>query len=495
MQQQLLHRNCNVGGPFKGSLDNLGALTRAREAIATFLNCAPCEVVLGNNATTLAFHVARALAKDKVLNIRHGDNIVVSSMDHACNVGPWEAIAREKGAELRRIKFDRATWTLEAESVRRSIDARTKIVAIGAASNLLGSVNDLSLPIACARAVGAVSFVDGVHFAPHAAIDVKAIGCDMLVCSPYKYFGPHAGTLFVREELALKLTPDKLRPSSEELPSYGNFQGNRWELGTQNYEGIAGTAAAIHYLESLAPRLEAARAKEKTFAPSPSLWSPWDSLQHAFYNTPTEAGSTSASGLGGVGGGGARQYCTRSYGAVVSNTRREALPVDCGSRIEERRVIRGNLEKSFELIQAHEASLTRRFLQGLNSLPHVVLYGKDRLEFSASSSSASPSAQKRATRTPTFAVRFRTKDDESGYVVPELAAEWLQRERAVWCASGNFYAVDLTEALNVEQTGGLVRFGFLHYNTIAEVDKVVHALDDLRHARLPTLAPTFSHVR
>jgi hypothetical protein len=193
MQEQLTTRNFNVGAPFAGSSDNLRAWTGWREDVAALLNCQAQEVIFGNNATTLTFHMARAFASDPSLRLQSGDNIVVTTMDHACNVGPWELLARDTGAELRRIAFDRGCWSLDANSIDACIDERTKLVAVGAASNLLGSVNDFIRVVARARAVGAISYVDAVHLAPHAAVDVQAIGCDMLVCSPYKFFGPHAG--------------------------------------------------------------------------------------------------------------------------------------------------------------------------------------------------------------------------------------------------------------------------------------------------------------
>lgn len=262
MRDQLMHRNFNVGAPFNGAASNLQAWTGARQDVAVFLNCRPQEVIFGNNATALTFHMSRALAADPRLGLGPGDNIVVTNMDHACNVGPWELLARDTGAELRRIAFDKTCWTLDRNSIEACVDGRTKLVAVGAASNLLGTVNDFAHVVACARAVGALSYVDGVHLAPHALIDVKAIGCDMLVCSPYKFFGPHMGILYLRQELAEAMPPYKLRPSSDELPTFENCQGNRWELGTQNYEAIAGAAAAVRYLGSLAPRV--ARSSESS---------------------------------------------------------------------------------------------------------------------------------------------------------------------------------------------------------------------------------------
>ena len=178
-----------------------------------------------------------------------------------------------------------------------SIDSRTKIVAVGAASNLLGTVNDFVRVVARARAVGAVSFVDAVHLAPHGLIDVEAIACDMLVCSPYKFFGPHVGTLFVRRPWALRLTPYKLRPSSDELPGYINCQGNRWELGTQNYEGIVGAAAAVAYIASLSSRFSSSSVADSASRPQ--------SVAVGGCEGAEGEGNRETAGMGRGGGGGA----------------------------------------------------------------------------------------------------------------------------------------------------------------------------------------------
>jgi selenocysteine lyase/cysteine desulfurase len=325
MREQLIYRNFNVGAPFRGSSGNLRALTDARQDVAALFNCLPQEVVFGNNATTLTFHMSRVLTADARLNIGPGDNIVVTCMDHACNVGPWELLARDTGAELRRIALDRSSWCLDRASIDASIDGRTKLVAVGAASNLLGSVNDFAYAVARARAVGALSYVDGVHLAPHALIDVKAIGCDMLVCSPYKFFGPHVGTLYIRRGLAEELLPYKIRPNSDELPTFENCQGSRWEMGTQNYEGIAGSAAAVRYLASLARRFPAVPPRASS--------------------APDRAAAPPAPALDGATEGQHRMRC--------------------------------DLAASWRLIAAHEARLTQRFLAGIADMPHIDLYGAD----------------------------------------------------------------------------------------------------------------------
>ena len=472
MQEQLATRNFNVGAPFPGSEANLVAFTHARETLAAFLNCHAQELVFGPSATALTFHMARSLARGHgAWRIGAGDNLVVTELDHACNVGPWEALARETGAAIRRVSMEHSSWTLCEDSVRANIDERTKLVAVGAASNLIGSVHDLRSVISHARAAGALSFVDAVHMAPHALLDVEAIGCDLLVCSPYKFFGPHMGVLFVRRTLAEALEPCRVRPASDELPTYEGCQGSRWELGTQNYEGIAGAAAAVDYIASLAQRFGGALNH-------------WPGL------------GAEGAGVGGCDGDSAGD------GAVAGGTNPQHQ-----TRVK-RRQVRQQLSRSWELVQGHEAALSARFLEGVSAMPHIRLLGKrcvvpaevpgdaawDLSPTATTHTRALPDDEDASSRywallparTPTFAIRVRASGGLSD-VVPAAVADWLQRERGVWCASGNFYALDLSESLNVEASGGVVRLGFLHYNTMEEVGRVLQALEDVSSARLPTL--------
>ena len=474
MQEQLATRNFNVGAPFPGSEANLVAWTHARETLAAFLNCRAQELVFGPSATALTFHMARSLARGHgAWRIGAGDNLVVTELDHACNVGPWEMLARETGAAIRRVRMQASSWTFCQDSVRANIDEHTKLVAVGAASNLIGSVHDLRGVVSHARAVGALSVVDAVHLAPHALLDVEAMGCDLLVCSPYKFFGPHLGVLFVRSTLAEALEPCRVRPASDELPTYEGCQGSRWELGTQNYEGIAGAAAAVDYIASLAQRFGGA-------------------LNHR-------------PGLGAEAAGvGVRDTGSDSAGDSAGGTNPQHQ-----ARVK-RRQVRHQLSRSWELVQGHEAALSARFLEGVSAMPHIRLLGKRRVVpaevpgNAAGNLSPTATTQTRAlpraedagsrywallpTRTPTFAIRVRASSGLSD-LVPAAVADWLQRERGVWCASGNFYALDLSESLNVEASGGVVRLGFLHYNTLQEVDRVLQALEDVSNARLPSSMP------
>jgi cysteine desulfurase family protein (TIGR01976 family) len=213
----------------------------AREAVADLLNASPSEVVFGANMTTLTFHVARSLGR----GWKAGDEVIVTDLDHQGNVAPWRAIERERGITIRVVPFDPATGELDLAELGRLLSPRTRLVAIGAASNALGTVNDVAAIARLARSAGALVFVDAVHYAPHAVIDVKAWDCDFLACSAYKFYGPHVGVLYGRRALLQDLDVPRLEPASNEAPE-------RLETGTLNHEGIVGTRAAIDFLASLA---------------------------------------------------------------------------------------------------------------------------------------------------------------------------------------------------------------------------------------------------
>ena len=237
----LYNHNANTHWCYPTSVETDALLAGAREVYADFFNATPADVSFGNNTTTIAFHLARALAR----GWREGDEIVVTELDHHANIAPWRAAAQDRGLVVRSVPLDLATFRTDWNELARSLGPRTRLVAIGAASNALGTVTDVSLACAMAREVGALSFVDAVHLAPHAALDVQAIGCDFLACSSYKFYGPHAGVLFGRSALVQSLDVPKLEPAPNEAPE-------RLETGTQNHEGIVGAAAAVEWLASLA---------------------------------------------------------------------------------------------------------------------------------------------------------------------------------------------------------------------------------------------------
>jgi len=247
MTHYLAGSNANVGGASVTSDRTLELVTAGRAAAADLMGCATREVTYGLNATSLTFHLSRSLARQ----VGPDDNVVVTQLDHDCNVGPWARLAADTGAELRFVQVEPGSCRLDMESLRAAVDGRTKLVACGYASNAVGTVNDVAEVVRVARAAGALSYVDAVHYAPHGLLDVDALGCDFLVCSAYKFFGPHAGLLFGRAPLMEELDAYRVRPATNELPSAATWEVSRWELGTLNYEGVAGTTAAINYLAGL----------------------------------------------------------------------------------------------------------------------------------------------------------------------------------------------------------------------------------------------------
>ena len=241
VRDYLLMHNANTHGFFATSEETDAIITRAREWMAAFLNApSPREVAFGQNMTTLTFALSRALGRQW----GPGDEIIVSQLDHQANVAPWRLMAEDRGIKVHVVPFSPDTFTLDLDALERTLSPRTRLVAVGAASNAIGTVNDVARVAHLARQAGALSFVDAVHYAPHRLPDVQAIGCDFLACSAYKFFGPHVGILWGRTEHLEGLTPYKVPPASNAAPE-------RWETGTLNHEGIAGTAAAVEWLASL----------------------------------------------------------------------------------------------------------------------------------------------------------------------------------------------------------------------------------------------------
>jgi cysteine desulfurase family protein (TIGR01976 family) len=241
MRDYLLHHNANTHWAYPTSEETDAAIAAARVAVADFLGASPDEVAFGANMTTLTFHVSRALARDW----QPGDEVIVTELDHHANVDPWRAVARDRGLTVRSVPMNTATGELEWDALERAFSPRTKLLAIGAASNILGTITDVAAAARLAHDAGALCFVDAVHYAPHEFLDVKAIGCDLLVCSPYKFYGPHLGTMFVRRDLLERLDVPKVEPAANSAP-------DRLETGTQPHEAIVGAAAAVDFLASLA---------------------------------------------------------------------------------------------------------------------------------------------------------------------------------------------------------------------------------------------------
>ncbi len=368
--------NANHGGDFATSRESDAILDAAHRAMADFLNApSPDEIVFGQNMTSLTFHLSRSIAR----TLRPGDEMLVTRLDHDANVSPWTLAARDAGATVRHVDIHPEDCTLDLDDLQRKLSSRTRLVAVGCASNAVGTINDVRRISDMAHAAGAKVFLDAVHYAPHGPIDVQTWGCDFLVCSAYKFFGPHVGILWGRRELLEELPVYKVRPSSNALPG-------RWMTGTQNHEGIAGVAAAIEYLADIG------------------------------------------------------KDCPECYGAGNLSGRR--LP----------------LRAAMTAIQTYEANLSRRLLAALAERQRFKVWGiTDRARC--------------AQRVPTISI---TMHDRPAQAIADHLAD-----RNIFTWSGNMYALELTERLGLENRGGVLRIGMVHYNTEEEIDRLLAALDEL----------------
>jgi cysteine desulfurase family protein (TIGR01976 family) len=242
MDDYLFNHNANTHWRYPTSEETDRLIARARETLAEFINGQPDEIVFGQNMTTLTFHLARALGREW----GKGDEIVVTELDHHGNVAPWRALEKDRGVTVRTVKMRTEDGRLDWTDLEAAVTPRTKLLAIGAASNALGTITDVARATQLAHAVGALSFVDVVHYAPHVLVDAQQIGCDYLACSAYKFYGPHIGILWGKRALIESLDAPRLDPAPQESPE-------RLETGTQNHEGIIGAAAAVEFLASLSP--------------------------------------------------------------------------------------------------------------------------------------------------------------------------------------------------------------------------------------------------
>src|SRR5215475_1506743 len=240
MNDYLFHHNANTHWAYPTSAETDELILEARRAMADFFNCDPNEISFGANMTTITFHVARALGR----GYHPGDEIVITELDHHGNNAPWQALAKERGVRVRTVRMLTETGQLDWDDLQSAINRNTKLLAIGAASNAPGTVNDVQYAARLAHEVGALVYVDAVHYAPHALIDVRDLECDFLACSAYKFYGPHIGAFYGRHDLLESLDVPKLEPAPNEAPE-------SLETGTQNHEGMIETAAAIDFLASL----------------------------------------------------------------------------------------------------------------------------------------------------------------------------------------------------------------------------------------------------
>jgi cysteine desulfurase family protein (TIGR01976 family) len=367
--EYLAHSNANTCGAYATSRRTDAVIAGARAAMADFLGCDQDEVVFGPNMTTLTFAISRAISRE----LGPGDEILLTHLDHDANVSPWRAL-EERGITIRFAEINEADCTLNLADLAQKISGRTRVVAVGYASNAVGTVNEVKEIIRLAHKKGALAYIDAVHYAPHGPIDVRALDCDFLACSTYKFFGPHMGVLYGKREHLQRLRPYKVRANTNAIP-------NCWEWGTLNHECIAGIAACVEYLADLGRHVD----------PSAS-------------------------------------------------TRRAALLA------------------AYRAIQHHEGRMAETMLRGLLPIPGLKLYGIT-------------DPAKLRSRCPTFAVRI------ANHTPLQLATALGDRGIFTW--DGNYYALNLSERLDVEKDGGFLRIGLAHYNTPEEVNRLLTTLPEI----------------
>jgi cysteine desulfurase family protein (TIGR01976 family) len=384
--------NANTGGAYATSRNTDAMLADARAAMADFLNCGADEIVFGPNMTTLTYAMSRAIGRD----LGPGDEILVTRLDHDANVSPWLAL-EEKGVSIRWAEIHEENCTLDLADLASKINDRTKLVAVGYASNAVGTINPVKAIIRLAHAAGALAYIDAVHYGPHGLIDVAALDCDFLVCSTYKFFGPHMGVLFGKREHLQRLRPYKVRPLTDAIP-------NRWEWGTLNHECIAGITACVDYIADIGRRAD------------------------------------DRNGLAALEGQ-PRGLSPHGPSTEGPSTRRAAIVA------------------GFEAIHQYEHALMERLIAGLAKIPAIKIYGiTDPARF--------------AERCPTLALRVINQTAEQTPLA--LASKLGDQGFFTW--DGNYYALNLTERLDVEKSGGFLRIGLVHYNTVGEVDRLLAAL-------------------
>ena len=378
MSDCLIQSNANIQGYFRTSHLIDALIEGAHEAMADLLN-APSrdEIVFGQNMTTLTLHISRSIGRC----FKPGDEIILSCMDHDANVAPWLLLARDLGLEVRWMPFNTETFEFDLEKLDALLTDRTKLVCVAGASNLTGTINDIKAISARAHDAGAWTYIDAVQSVPHISTDVQDLDCDFLVCSAYKFFGPHQGMLWGRRELLEMLEPYKVRPASKKIPAC-------FETGTQNHEGMAGTTAAVDYFAWIGESM-AARYQEQ--------------------NSHFE---------------GRRKYVHAA--------------MDC--------------------LFAYERDIAAHLINGLQQLPGVRIQGIT-------------AADAMDRRVPT--VSFTVEGIASDVIAKQLAVQNI----FVW--SGHYYAVEVAKSLGIYDSGGAVRVGPVHYNSIAEIDQLLNALDSI----------------
>lgn len=372
MTDHLRRSTSNHGGAFATSRETDALIADARSGMADFLGAHEAdEIVFGPNMTTLTFGLSRAMGRE----LRPGDEVVLTRMEHDANLAPWLALAEERDLRVRWLEVRPGDATLDLDPLVELVSERTRLVAVGLASNVVGTINDVGRVIEVAHAAGALVFVDAVHAAPHIPIDVATLRADLLVCSPYKFYAPHLGVLYGRRELLERLRPYRVRPAGDRIPG-------SWETGTQGHEGMAGLLGTLEYLVALG----------------------------------------------------------RAYGNPMGDGRRDAL------------------RAAMSAIHAYERELAAPLLAGLSSLDRVEVFGIT-------------DPARADERVPT--VSFRIAGIQPSTVADHLAS------RAINSWSGDMYAPELMKSLGVDDVGGVIRIGLVHYNTADEVERLMTALAEL----------------
>jgi cysteine desulfurase family protein (TIGR01976 family) len=374
INKYLLECNANHEGAFATSIASDAILHEAHQAMADFYNASsPAEIVFGNNMTTLTFHISRSISREWI----QGDEIVLTRLDHDANVTPWVLAAQDKGVKINWVDFDMEDGTLKIDQLEKALERKPRLLAVGYASNALGTINPVEKIVKMAHEAGTLVYIDAVQYAPHGSIDVQKLDCDFLVSSSYKFFGPHAGILYGKHDLLGKLFAYKVRPATNQLPG-------KFETGTQNHEGIAGVLGAIEYFE----------------------------------------------------------WIGKEFG-----TDNKALTNYKGRRRE--------LKKAMDVIHAHEIEISRALLSALQSVPGLTIFGLT-------------DANRLDERVATYSFRLKN-------LHPRKVAEKLA-EQNIYVWDGNYYAINVTERLGLEESGGMVRVGAVHYNTLEEVEQLKQAL-------------------
>ena len=378
MNRCMFETSANLDGVFRTSLAADKAVLDARYAMADFLN-APSEeeIIFGQNMTSLTFHLSRSIGR----HFNAGDEIILSRMCHDGNVYPWVLMARDHGLTVKWLPFNTETFEFDLDVLNELMTDKTRMICVGGASNLTGTLNDIKTISQKARDAGVWTYVDAVQSAPHVSTDVQALGCDFLVCSAYKFFGPHQGILWGRRELLEMLEPYKLRPVEDEIP---------WcfETGTQSHEGMAGTQAAVDYF----------------------AW---------------------------IGETMAQDYQSR-YASFSGR----------------RQYVHAALDYLFD----YEKTLAHHLIDGLLQLPGVKIQGV-----------SDATALDRRVPTVSFTAAGKHPKD--------IARALAERNIFVW--SGHNYAIEVVESLGIRESGGAVRIGPVHYNSMDEIDTLLEALRDI----------------